>query len=219
MPETLLVTDDLDVIRPAIVLQLFDFFCGEGISGRDVGVALGLEGVFSVKREGIEFALGHLWDETFQVVHADDGPAADVVLPGTDFEVGPVGDGHAGDDDFAFVAKEGVTEELFQTLGGIKESCVGGSFKTDKVVVDGETVGLIFVLAHAEVISLDEFDEMLAFDDTARKLHLLAADLFQVAAPHRDDLADFGIGGVIGQDDVIIPNEMTLLDFDLLGSG
>ena len=49
MPETLLVANDLDVIRPAKVLQLLDFLGSEGIGGGNVGVTFGLESVLGVK--------------------------------------------------------------------------------------------------------------------------------------------------------------------------
>ena len=104
MPKTLLVSNDLDVVGLTEILQFLDFFGGEGIGWCDVGMTLGFEGVLGVKREGVEFAFSQLRYEAFQVVHADDGAAADVVLPGANLEVGPVGDGHARDDDFAFVA-------------------------------------------------------------------------------------------------------------------
>ena len=113
MPETLLVANDLDVIRPAKILQLLDFLGSEGIGGGNVGVTFGLEGVLGIERERIEFAFCHLRDEAFQIIHADDGPAANVVLPGANLEVGPVGDGHARDDNFAFVLQKGITVKLF----------------------------------------------------------------------------------------------------------
>jgi hypothetical protein len=47
--ETLLVSNDLYMVRPAKILQFFDFLGGEGIGGGDVGVAFGLEGVFGVE--------------------------------------------------------------------------------------------------------------------------------------------------------------------------
>ena len=65
MPETLLVTNNLDVIGFAKVLQLLDFFGGEGIGGGDVGMAFRLEGMLGVEREGVELALGQLRDEAF----------------------------------------------------------------------------------------------------------------------------------------------------------
>ena len=216
MPETLLVTNDLDVIRLAEILQFLDFLGGEGIGGGNVGVTHGLEGMFGVEREGIELTFSHLRDEMFQVVHADDGTAADVVLPGANLEIGPVGDGHAWDGDFAFVFQEGITIELFQALGGVEKPCRGGGLQADEVAVDSQAVGLVFVFAHAEVVGLEEFDEVVAFDDAARKLHFLAADLVQVAEKHRDNLADFGIGGIIGQDDILVPNKLAFSGFDLL---
>ena len=63
--ETLLVANDLDMRGPTKVLQLLDFLGGEGIGGGNVGVALRLEGMLGVKREGVEFALCHLRDEAF----------------------------------------------------------------------------------------------------------------------------------------------------------
>ena len=93
--------------------------------------------MFGVKRERIEFTFCKLRNKTFQVVHADDGTTTDVVLPGTYFEIGPVGDGHAGNDDgAAWTFQIGVTIELFQALGGIKESRVGGGLQADEIVVD-----------------------------------------------------------------------------------
>ena len=113
MPKTLLIANDLDVIRPAKLLQFLDFLGGESIGGGNVGVAFGFESVLGVERECVDFTLSHLWDEVFQILHADDGTSADIVLPGANLEVRPVGDGHAGDEDFTFVDNEGVTVELF----------------------------------------------------------------------------------------------------------
>ena len=59
-------------------------------------------------------------NDTLQVVHTDNGTTADVVLPGANLEIGPVGDGHTGDGDLAFVFQEGKTVKLFQALGGIE---------------------------------------------------------------------------------------------------
>ena len=167
MPKTLLVSNDLDIVRPAKLLQLLDFLGGEGIDGRNVGMTFGLESVLGVERERIELALSHLWDETFQIIHADDGPTTDIVLPSANLEVGPVGDGHARDDDFAFVLQKGITVKLFQALGGIEESRVGGGFQADEILGNGQPIRLVLVFAHAEVVGLDEFDVMLAFDGTA----------------------------------------------------
>ena len=168
MPKTLLVANDLDVVWLAEVFQFLDFLGGEGIGGRYVGVALGFEGVLGVKRERIEFAFSHLRDEAFQVVHADYGSTADVVLPSAYLEVGPVGDGHAGDDDgVVWTFQISITIELFQTLSSIKESGVGGGFQSDEIAVDRQAVGLVLVFAHAKVVGLDELDEMHSFDDTA----------------------------------------------------
>ena len=75
---------------------------------------------------------------------------------------------------------------------------------------------MVFVFAHAEVVGLDEFDEVLALDDAARKLHLFAADKVQVVAEEHNDLVDFGIGGIVSQHDILIPNELALSGFDLL---
>ena len=184
MPEALLVSNDLDIIGPTKVLQLFDFLCGKGIGRCNVGVAFGLEGVLSVEREGVELTLGHLGDEAFQVVHADDGAAADVVLPGADFEVGPVGDAHARDGNFAFVLQKGITVKLFQALGGIEESRVGGGLHADVVLGDGQPIRLVLVFAHAEMVGLDEFYVMIAFDGTTRKLHSAPTDLVQIVMEH-----------------------------------
>lgn len=157
-----------------------------------------------------------MWDKAFQVVDCDDGAATDVVLPGANFEVRPVGDGRAWDDDFPFVGEEGVTIELFEALHGVEKSRVGGGFHADEVGANRKAVSLVFVFAHAEVVGLDEFDELFAFDDAARESHGLAADLVQVVAECRYNLADFGIGGIVGEDDVLVPNEMTLSGFHLL---
>ena len=220
MPKTLLIANDLDVIRPAKLLQFLDFFGGEGIGGGNVGVAIGLEGVFGVERERIEFTLSHLRDEAFQIVHTDDRATADVVLPSANLEVGPVGDGRAGEGDFVSLAlQEGVAVELLQALRGVEKSRVGGGFHPHKVAVDGQAVGLVLVFAHAEVVGLDEFDEVLALDDPARKLHFLAADSVQILTKHRDDLADFGIGGVVGEDDILVPNKLSFSGFHLLRGG
>ena len=218
MSETLLVANDLDMIWLAKILQFLDFLGSEGIGGGNVGVAFGLESVFGVERECVKFAFRHLRDEAFQVVHANDGATADVVLPSANLEVRPVGDGHARDIDFAFVFQEGVTVELFQALDSVEKSRVGGSFKSNEIVVDGQTIGLVLVFFHAKVVSLDEFDKVLAFDDTARKLHLFATDAVQVVAKQHDDLVDFGIGGIVGKDDIFIPDELPVLGFDLLRS-
>ena len=78
-------------------------------------------------------------------------------------------------------------------MGGVEDSRVGGGLHADVVWGNTQPIGLVFVFAHAEVICLDEFDVMLASDGTAGEVHHLAADLVQVAAPHRDDLADFSI--------------------------
>ena len=182
-------------------------------------MAFRLECVFGVEREGVELAFGHLWDEAFQIVHADDGTATDVVLPGAHLEVGPVDDGHAGDVDFAFVLEEGVAVELLQALGGVEQSRVGGGLQTDEIGVDRQAIGLVFVFAHAEVVGLDEFDKAVAFDDAARKLHLSAADLVQIVTKEHDDLADFSIGGIVCKDDVIVPNELALGGCYLLRCG
>ena len=40
--------------------------------------------------------------------------------------------------------------------------------------------------------------------------------MVQVATPHRDDFADFRIRGIVSKDDILIPNKMALLCFDLL---
>ncbi len=77
---------------------------------------------------------------------------------------------------------------------------------------------MVLVFFHAKVVSLDEFDELFAFDDAARKLHLFATDTVQVVAKQHDDLVDFGIGGVVGKDDIFIPDELPVLGFDLLRS-
>jgi hypothetical protein len=60
---------------------------------------------------------------------------------------------------------------------------------------------------------------VLAFDDPTREEHSVGTDLLQVAAPHRDKLADFGVGSVVGEYDVLVPNKLTLLNFNLLRSG
>ena len=73
MSETLLVTDDLDVVGLAEVFQFLDFLGGESVGGRNVRVALGLEGVLGIERERVEFTLCQLRNDAFQVVHADDG--------------------------------------------------------------------------------------------------------------------------------------------------
>ena len=69
MSETLLVAYDLEVVGFAEVLQLLDLLGGESVGGGYVGMTLCLEGVLGIEREGVEFALGHHGDETFQVVH------------------------------------------------------------------------------------------------------------------------------------------------------
>ena len=66
------------------------------------------------------------------------------------------------------------------------------------------------------MVCLDELDELFAFDDTTRKLHLLAANEVQIVTEQGDDLADFGIGGVVCQHDTFIPNKLALGGFDLL---
>lgn len=219
MSETLLVANDLDVIRPTKILQLLDFLGGEGIGGCDVGVAFGLEGVLGIEREGIELAFSHLWDKAFQVVHTDDGTSTDVVLPGANLEVGPVGDGHARDADLAFVAEERVSVELFQALRGVEKPRVGGGLHADEALGDGQPIGLVLVFAHAETVGLDELDVVLAFGDAACEQDSLWGDLLQVAAPHGDDLVDFGIGSIVGEDDILVPNKLTLSGFDLLWGG
>ena len=40
--------------------------------------------------------------------------------------------------------------------------------------------------------------------------------MVQVAAPHRDDFADFGVGGIVAQDDIFVPNELPVRSLDLL---
>ena len=168
VPKTLLVADDLDMIGSAKVLQLLDFLSSKSISGGDVGMTFRLEGVFGVERERIELAFGHLRDEAFQIVHADDRPAADVVLPGANLEVGPIGDSHAGQLDAAAVTgQEGITVELFQALHAVEKPCVGSGLQADMVSAYGQFVGLVLVFTHAEVVGLDEFNVMLAFDGTA----------------------------------------------------
>ena len=217
MPKTLLVSNDLDMIRLAKLLQFLDFLGGEGIGGGNVGVAIGLEGVLGVERERIELALCHLRDEAFQIVHTDDGASADVVLPSANLEIGPVGDGRAGEDDFVSLAlQEGLAVELLEALRGVEKSRVGCGFHPHKVAVDGQAVGLVLVFADAEVVGLDEFDEVLALDDPTRKLHFLAADSVQFLTKHRNDLADFGIGGVVGEDDILVPNKLAFSGFYLL---
>ena len=104
-------------------------------------------------------------------------------------------------------------------MGGIEESRGSGGLHADEVAVDCEFVSLVFVFAHTEVVSLDEFDELFAFDDTTCKLYFLAADLVQVIAEHGHNLTDFSIRGIIGQDDVFVPNELAFSGFDLLWSG
>jgi hypothetical protein len=69
------------------------------------------------------------------------------------------------------------------------------------------------------VVGLDELDEAHAFNDATRKQYLSATDLVQIVAKHRDDLVDFGIGGIVGEDDVIVPREITISEFDLLRGG
>ena len=182
-------------------------------------MAFGLESVFGVERECVKLAFRHLRDEAFQVVHANDGATADIVLPCAYLEVGPVGDGHARDIDFAFVFQEGVTVELFQALDSVEKPRVGGGFKSNEIVIDGQTIGLVLVFFHAKVVSLDEFDELFAFDDAARKLHLFATDAVQVVAEEQNNLVDFGIGGIVCQHDTFIPNKLTLSSFDLLWGG
>ena len=112
MSKTLLVANDLDVIRSAKVFQFLDFLSGEGIGRRNVRMALGLEGMLGVERECIQLAFSHLGNEAFQIIHTDDGTAADVILPCSNLEVGPVGDGHARYGNIAFVAEEGITIKL-----------------------------------------------------------------------------------------------------------
>ena len=68
------------------------------------------------------------------------------------------------------------------------------------------------------MVSLDELNELFAFDDTTRKLHLLAADAVQVVAEEQNDLVDLGIGGIVGENDVFVPDELPVLGFDLLRS-
>ena len=150
-------------------------------------------------------------DEAFQIVHTDDGATADVVLPSANFEIGPVGNGHARQRDFAALAlQEGVSVELLQALRGVEKSRVGCGFHPHKVAVDSQAVGLVLVFADTEVVGLDELDEVLALDDSARKQHFFATDLVQVIAKHCDDLANFHIGCIIGEDDILVPSEVTV---------
>ena len=65
MSETLLVANDLDVIRLAKILQFLDFLSGKSIGRGDVRVAFGLEGVLGVKRERIELTLCQLRNKAF----------------------------------------------------------------------------------------------------------------------------------------------------------
>ena len=60
---------------------------------------------------------------------------------------------------------------------------------------------------------------MLALDDTTRELHFLAVDLVQVVTKHGHNLADFSVGGIVGKDDVFIPNKLAFRGFHLLRSG
>ena len=217
MTETLLIPNDLNVVGLAKLLQFLDFLGGEGIGGRDVGVALGLEGVLGVERERIELAFSHLRDETFQVIHADDGSAADVVLPSSDFEVGPIRDGHARQIDVAAVAcQKGVAVKLFQALRGVEKPCRGGGLHADGVAADGQFVGLVLVFGHAEMVGLEQLNEVFSLDYTSGKQCLMRTDLSKVVAKHRHDLADFGIGGIVGEDDVLVPMELTLSGLHLL---
>ena len=78
---------------------------------------------------------------------------------------------------------------------------------------------MVLVFFHAEVVGLHKLDEVLALDDAARKLHLLAADEVQVVAEEHNDLVDFGIGGIVSQHDTLIPNKLALRSFNLLWSG
>jgi hypothetical protein len=48
---------------------------------------------------------------------------------------------------------------------------------------------------------------------------LFAADEVQVVAEKHNDLVDFGIGGIVSQHDILIPNELALSGFDLLWRG
>ncbi len=57
---------------------------------------------------------------------------------------------------------------------------------------------------------------MRAFDDTARKLHFPAADEVQIVAKQQDDLVDLGVGGVVGEYDILVPNELAFGGFNLL---
>lgn len=66
------------------------------------------------------------------------------------------------------------------------------------------------------MVCLDEFDVMFASDGTAGELYHLAADLVQVAAPHRDNLTDFGIGSVVCQDNIVVPNKLPVGSLNLL---
>ena len=86
-------------------------------------------------------------------------------------------------------------------------------------MLDGHFVGLVLILADTKVVCFDQLDKVLAFDGTSGELQLVAADLVEVLSKHGDYLADFSIGGIVGQYDAVVPNEMALMDFHFLRSG
>lgn len=86
-------------------------------------------------------------------------------------------------------------------------------------MVDGQLVGLVFVFADADVVGLDPFDEVFAFDGASRKLQAFSADLVQVLSKHCDNLADFGIDGIVSQYDGVVPDKLPVAHLHLLWSG
>ena len=61
---------------------------------------------------------------------------------------------------------------MFEALRGVEQACRRGGLHADEVGVDGQAIGLVLVLVDAEVVGLDEFDEVFPFGDAAREEHL-----------------------------------------------